>query len=241
MNLFSAFSFGSLIKTFIPGLVLFFVLLVYIELFGYWIHGYLGIFDYLFKNPLLITFISIPTSIFLGVILNSIVFSGLSSYLLENRHEKNNKSFYEFRKYVIAKTNEKMSTYFDFSEQQKEIFKQTVDPRYFFLHKESLANLMYLRESYWYYLEFQLNTLVAITFGMPLFVATLFVLKSNSIIELHTLFITTIILAIAWFLFAWLCMRSALFNLDAHRKKELSLLLGTIFFEIDGDDIKKKI
>jgi hypothetical protein len=241
MNLFSAFSFGSLIKTFLPGLVLFFVFLVYIELFGYWIHGYLGIFEHLFRNPLLITFISIPTSIFLGVILNSIVFSGLSGYLLENRHEKNNRSFYEFRKYVIAKTNEKMSTYFDISEQQKEIFKQTVDPRYFFLHKESLANLMYLRESYWYYLEFQLNTLVAITFGMPAFVAALFVLKSNSIIELHTLFITAIILVIAWFFFAWLCMRSALFNLDAHRKKELSLLLGAIFFEIDGDDIKKKI
>ncbi len=241
MNLFSAFSFGSLIKTFLPGLVLFFVLLVYIELFGYWIHGYLGIFVSLFKNPLLITFISIPASIFLGVILNSIVFSGLSGYLLENKHQKNNKSFYEFRKYVISKTNEKMSTFFDLSEEQKEIFKQTVDPRYFFLHKESLTNLMYLRESYWYYLEFQLNTLVAITFGMPSFVAALIVLKSNSIIELYTLLLAAIILVVVWYFFALLCMRSALFNLDAHRKKELSLLLGTIFFEIEGDDINKKI
>ena len=141
----------------------------------------------------------------------------------------------------MKKTNEKMLMYFGFSEQQKETFKQVIDPRYFFLHKTSLDNLMYLRESYWYYLEFQLNTLVAISFGMPAFISALCVLKSKSVIELQALLVMIITLVACWIFFAWLFMRSAEYNLDAHRKKELSLLLGAIFFELDGDETDKKI
>ena len=241
MNLFGSFSFGSLIKTFLPGLVLFFVVLVYLELFAFWTHEYIGIFEYLFSKPVLLTILSIPASIILGVTLNSIVFSGLSEYLLENRHEKNNKSFYNFRKSVIEKSNKKMLTYFGFSEQHEEIFKQVIDPRYFFLHKISLDNLMYLRESYWYYLEFQLNTLVAISFGMPAFISALCVFKSKSVIELQALLVMIVTLVVCWCFFAWLFMRSAEYNLDAHRKKELSLLLGAIFFELDGDENNNKI
>ena len=241
MNLFGAFSFGSLIKTFIPGLVQFFVLLIYLELAAYWIHEYVGIYEHLLKNPVLFTFIAIPASIFLGVVLNSIVFSGLSDYLLENKHEKDNETFYSFKRSIIDKINERMSKYFDLSEDEKKIFKKIIDPRYFFLHKESLANIMYLRESYWYYLEFQLNTLVAISLGMPAFIASLLVLYNNSIIDLSSLIIITVVLVISWCIYIWLCKRSALFNLDAHRKKELSLLLGTIYFEVDQDDDKKKI
>lgn len=34
-------------------------------------------------------------------------------------------------------------------------------------------------------------------------------------------------------------MKAAKYNLDAHRKKELSLLLGSVFFELDGHEANK--
>ncbi len=93
MNLFGAFSFGSLIKTFLPGFMLFFVFLLYLELFVYWVHCYIGIFSYLFSNPIILGIISIPTSSILGITLNSIIFSGLSDWLIENKHKKNYREF----------------------------------------------------------------------------------------------------------------------------------------------------
>ncbi len=146
-----------------------------------------------------------------------------------------------FRKLVIDKANEKTLKYFGFCRQQEKLFKQEIDPRYFFLHKQSLDNLMYLRDSYWYYLEFQLNTLVAITIGMPAFISALCVLKSKCFIDLQTFYIMIITLVLCWIFISILLMKSAGDNLHAHRKKELSFLLGTIFFELDGDETDKKI
>ena len=100
---------------------------------------------------------------------------------------------------------------------------------------------MYLRESYWYFMEFELNTLVAISFGMPAFISAFIILYTQSVINFSALLIIIILMVLIWLFFAWLCMKSAEYNLDAHRKKELSLLLGVIFFEIEGDEKQKKV
>ena len=241
MNLFGAFGFGSLIKTFLPGLVLFFVLLVYLELSVYYFHGYIGILESLFDNAALFTIISIPVSIIFGITLNSIVFSGLSEAILENKHKKDNVQFYDFRELIFGKINEKISKKFGLSEDDRKTFKNIIDPRYFLLHKRSLDNIMYLRESYWYYMEFQLNTLIAVLFGMPAFIFSLCVLQSNAVIEPAALFFAISILVVSCLLFTWLFMKSAKDNLDAHRKKELSLLLGAAFFELDGNEPSDRI
>ena len=233
MNLFGAFGFGSLIKTFLPGLILFIILLLYLELSVYYIHNYIGILNFLFTNPILFTLVSIPVSIILGVILNSIVFSGFSEAILEKKHKKDNKSFYDFRERIFNKINEKISHKFNLSEQDRQTFMDVIDPRYLLLHKRSLDNIMYLRESYWYYMEFQLNTLIAVLFGIPAFITTLCILKNHDVIKSSALYFSITSLVVCCFFFTWLLMKSAKDNLDAHRKKELSLLLGTAFFELD--------
>jgi len=233
MNLFGAFGFGSLIKTFLPGLILFIILLLYLELSVYYLHNYIGIFNFMFTNPVLFTLVSIPVSIILGVILNSIVFSGFSEAILEKKHKKDNKPFYDFRERIFNKINEKISHKFQLSEPDRKTFMDVIDPRYLLLHKRSLDNIMYLRESYWYYMEFQLNTLIAVLFGTPAFITTLCILKNHDVIKSSALYFSIISLVAGCFFLTCFLMKSAKDNLDAHRKKELSLLLGSAFFELN--------
>lgn len=242
MNVFGAFGFGSLIKTFLPGFVLFFVFLIYLDLFIYLTHDYVKITQQLLDQPALFAAIAIPVSIIFGVTLNSIVFSGLSEFLLENRHEKKEKPFYNLRKFVFEETGELMARHFGFSGEQKQTFKQVFDPRYFLLHRRALNNVMYLRESYWYYMEFQLNILFAIFLGIPAFIAVLYLLMTKAIITLSTFVLMSLAVILCWLVYSWLLMRSAEANLFSHRKKELSLLLGSMYFELDeGDDNKETI
>jgi hypothetical protein len=240
MNVFGAFNFGSLIKTFLPGLLLFFVLLLYLEIFTYWCYKYIGILKFLFfEKPELLAVLSVPISIGLGITLNSVLFSGMSEYLLEKKHKEKNNEFYEFRELAFTKIKEKVFEFLEFEDDEKKVFIQSIDPRFFFLHKTMLPNLMYLRESYWYYLEFQLNTLLAITIGIPAFITALVILKCQLIIEAHTLIACVLFIIASWYFFFKLFMKSANDNLDAHRKKELSLLLGSVFFELDGHEVNQ--
>ena len=232
MNLFGVFSFGSLIKTFLPGLILFFVMLMYLELTVFYIFDDTCVFKFLIDKVLFFTILSIPVSIILGIILNTVVFSGMSDWLIEDRHKRNNAEFYNLQKSIMEKMNIKVSKKFDLSDKDSSVFKNTIDPRYFFLHKKPLENLMYLRESYWYYMEFQLNTLVAICISLPALIWGIFLFYSNGILTSSSALCVLFVIVLTLFLIGSLFIKAAIYNLDSHRKKDLSLLAGTIFFEL---------
>ena len=74
--------------------------------------------------------------------------------------KKKEEDFFDFRKYRFGWINEKIFADSGLGEDKKDSFVKHIDPRYLLLHETTLENLIYLRESYWYYMDFQLNTLV---------------------------------------------------------------------------------
>ncbi|MEJ2308419.1 MAG: hypothetical protein P8Z78_03755 [Gammaproteobacteria bacterium] len=235
MNLFGAFGFGSLIKTFLPGLLFFFAFLGYIEIFLYLVHGYTGLYAYLFSKPVLLTAIAIPASVILGATLNSIVFSGFSEWILEKRHKAECSDFYDFRRRMFSKVTQTAADQFTLGDEDRNAFMTHVDPRYFLLHRRSLENIMYLRESYWYYMEFQLNTLMALWIGLPAILVALVIVMRESLLGLQAGIASMALILLVYTGFSRLFLTSARDNLDAHRKKELSLLIGTACFELYND------
>lgn len=232
MNLFGAFNFGSIIKTFLPGITLFFVLSLYLELLFHLVNHPLHIFEFYGENTGLLTLIAIPVSIMLGVTLNSVVFSGLSNFLLEKRHKQQNAEFFALRKAMNEKINRHMAARFDLDTEQTAQIADHLDPRYLLLHKMKLDNLMYLRESYWYFFEFQLNSLVAVTIAMPAFIGYLIFLATAKTITVPLMIGILVVMLLLWYGFYRLFIQSAYDNLDRHRKKELSLLMGVAYFEL---------
>ena len=235
MNVFGAFGFGSLIKTFLPGLLFFFAFLGYVEIFLYLVHGYAALHAYLFGKPVLLTAIAIPASVILGATLNSIVYSGFSEWILEKRHKAECMDFYDFRERMFNTITQAAGDRVTLSHEDHNAFMTYVDPRYFLLHKRSLENIMYLRESYWYYMEFQLNTLMALSIGLPAILAALLIVMHESLVGMQAGIASMALILLLYAGFSRLFLKSARDNLDAHRKKELSLLIGTACFELYND------
>ena len=165
MNIFGAFTFGSLIKTFLPGLVgLIAICLLEVDVAQ--VRGQNSQIWSLLTNKdqaaaaLVLAF---PASILLGLLFNIIVFMGLNDWLVRNPFEKSQIALSTLHKQLCSKLREQCWTALGFNDPAlRQSFDKWIDPEIIIVERLGAEKLGYVREQYWYHLEFQLNLVISL-------------------------------------------------------------------------------
>ncbi len=229
MNLFNAFSFGRLIKTFLPGFLIFFGVCAYIDMFSEVILGAFILSNFAFKQPAIFIVILIPSSIILGVFSNIVFFTFATEFIIEKRHRSNESKFYEFETNILDNIKQDIIKNLKFDD-IGDGFRDNIDIKAFLLNRIGIEKLAYLKDCYWYYLEFQLNILLAIDFIVPAII--LYWLKttnSHGVSLVANIGIILIILVLTSSINV-LFINSARKNFYYYKRKYLSLVVGSYYF-----------
>jgi len=161
MNVFGAFTFGSLIKTFIPGFVwAIALLLVWRDLRGLMtdiIPPVLSVSGWESTAVVL----AVPAIVLLGLLSNILVFMGVNDVLVRNPVKRSDKLLFALHdgleQQVRAKYWDRMKTVVP---GLKDTFFRYADAELLILKEIGLSELIYVREQYWYHMEFQVNMLL---------------------------------------------------------------------------------
>lgn len=233
MNVFGAFTFGGLIKTFIPG----FVWLVALWLFWRGAEALVPVIpamphvpDSQWGNALIV---AIPVAILLGLLSNIVVFMGVNDVLVRLPVRKKSETLFRLYDWVINRLREEYREQLNCLERPiQDAFVSHADPEYLVLETVGVEHLAYVREQYWYHMEFQLNLLLAI------FVSLLGILlqQASEMIGPHWQ------PAAEWAGFAflvlggvcWLLLRAARKNYSRHVAKMTSVMAAAICGEPKG-------
>jgi hypothetical protein len=164
MNVFGAFTFGALIKTFLPGFV-WLTALVIGETQLASAMGWPSVWTFIDKHESLAAVLAIPASILLGLISNILVFMGVNDSLVRKPARRNDESLFGLHD---AQSNQmKVKCWASINcvdgtdGKMERAFTEHVDPELLMLHKIGVNTLAYIREQYWFHLEFQMNLLMS--------------------------------------------------------------------------------
>jgi hypothetical protein len=235
MNVFGAFTFGSLIKTVIPG----FVWLV--ALWLVWqgcaalipgIHPVPDMSQVKLQDALLAT---IPIAILLGLVSNIIVFMGVNDVLVRNpvsRHARC-RPLIDLQEWVKKRLLEDYRDQLAIADERlAEAFIDHVDPELLILETIGVQNLAYVREQYWYHMEFQVNLLLAIATALiglliglvPEAIGVNLSLRADwQLASEWAVFAAVVLGGLCWFL-----LRAARKNFRRHVAKMTSLMAAAI-------------
>lgn len=231
MNVLGVFTFGRLIKTFLPGLILFSSLLIYVEIIGFVLFGKLTLSRLILGDSALFITLLIPSSIIAGIFSNTLFFAYANDFFISGHHRREYPEFYEFEKHITKLIKQQISTDIGVPEYLRPGFERYLDVGHFVLDKTPLDKLIFLQESYWYYMEFQVNGILATIFAAPA-IALSWVLFSlqNGLASYLVLLVLVTMMVLSMFLFK--VMRDgAMKNYDRHKKNHFSLIMGVFFFE----------
>jgi hypothetical protein len=163
MNIFGAFTFGSLIKTFIPG----FVWLAALWLLWQGVESVLPIMPHMPEVPkdqfqnLLVA--AIPVAILLGLLSNIVIFMGVNDILVRRPVRRRFTDLFALYDRVVRRVRDDYWNQLGGTDQPlTDTFAAQADAEILVLETIGLENLAYVREQYWYHMEFQLNLLLAI-------------------------------------------------------------------------------
>ena len=231
--MFSAFSFGKIIKTVLPGIILTAALLLVLE--GFWDFWrpdaglLLGAVPKDWITP--VTAALIPVSMILGFFLNTFAWKVLNQRMRSRSDATLDQTIY-------AVLREKLSEGV-WSESQ-EYFNQHAPPfaqvqpldrpalEYYYLPRVKLTNLNYLWESYFCWYEFHINSACALVVVGP---ATAFLLCVK-LRECYVLVFIVALLSLVWSWGLWTVLtRAAVKNLVSYEKNLILLITGSLVEE----------
>lgn len=163
MNIFGAFTFGSLIKTFLPGFVWLVALVLLIvdlqELAG----AKQTLWTHIQAKDQAALVLAIPASILLGLLSNIVVFMGVNDYLVRVPVRAANPDLCALYDMLAQRVRDRYwQALGDADPALRPAFNSHIDPELVLLHCIGVDKLAYVREQYWYHLEFQLNMLLSI-------------------------------------------------------------------------------
>lgn len=165
MNIFSSFTFGRLIKTFVPG----FFWLISLALV---VDGYLrpetnlpSLIDK--HSDALIFSITVILCVILGLISNTLVFAGLNDHFVRTpvRLNARNQTFIAAKDRIETRIKQHFCELltkqgaFD-GENGPALRRETercLDPEYTIIQKDDFSKIVYVQEQYWYYMEIHIN------------------------------------------------------------------------------------
>ena len=159
MNIFNAFTFGSLIKTFVPGFVWL------IALGGLIFQAFSSepdFWQFAASHDQAILVLAIPASLLLGLLSNIVVFMGVNDWLVRLPVKKKFPDLFVLYDSLVAAYRDKCwGSLGGNDDAMKCIFDKYIDVEILVLQRVDLDQLIYLREQYWYHLEFQVNLFVS--------------------------------------------------------------------------------
>ncbi|ABD07344.1 hypothetical protein RPB_2642 [Rhodopseudomonas palustris HaA2] len=165
MNVFGAFTFGALIKTFLPGFVWLAALVLGETQLAPWL-GWPSWGHYVIAKEYQTsaTVLAVPLSILLGLISNILVFMGINDNLVRKPVRVKNAPLFELFDELSALLRARCwSAIGCIDASRAGAFKDNIDPEQLLLHKIGVSTIGYIREQYWFHLEFQMNLWLSIT------------------------------------------------------------------------------
>lgn len=231
MDLFGSFNFSRLIKTFLPGFMLCLSAMAYVDIIALQIANKYILYFFAFESPVLFTVLLIPISIIFGVYSNTFFFALGYELLIFNHFKKKNIDLFNFENTVKEKIKTQLIDEMVLLEEQKESFIKHLDIKSFYLNKLDVDKISFLKDSFWYYLEFQLNILLGLNTLCPAVI--FFIIKGGINLSIHWTIITLIIISFFVIIVAVnsLFIKSARKNFKHHKEKYLSLLIGAYYFK----------
>ncbi len=163
MNIFGSFTFGSLIKTFLPGFVWLIALGVLEADVAQW-RGHEGyIWGFLKAKDQAALVLAIPASILLGLLSNVAVFMGLNDRWVRDPVKLAEPALFALHGRLARQLLDQCWTALAWNDaQMRQSFDDRIDPEIILVERIGFEKLAYVREQYWYHLEFQLNLLLSL-------------------------------------------------------------------------------
>jgi hypothetical protein len=225
MNIFGAFTFGSLIKTFLPGVVWLLALGLLEADIAQARNAEPFIWSFVKDHEQASLVLAFPAAILLGLMSNIVVFMGVNDRLVRNPVRKKNAELFLLYDLLATRIRDHCWTTLALGDTKtRQDFDAFTDVEIIMLPTLGLPNLAYVREQYWYHLEFQMNlllSLVALFMGVAISAWTS---ASSFPAFVPQLLIYLILFVPMW---AWL-LRAARKNYCRHTSKMLSLLAGVL-------------
>ena len=226
MNVFGSFTFGGLIKTFLPGLIWLFGLVMFEIDIAKMHGGESGALEFMRAFPQTAIALAIPGSILLGVFSNVIVFMGLNDRLVRNpvKTSPEGKEINELYESICRRIREFTWEPFDTSKIPEGCTTNAcVDAEILVLNELGVAPLSFVREQYWYYVEFLVNLMLATWILAAALCLRYWLTEDDGAAVADTI----LTLVSAWLLSVFL-VRAARKNYQKHLAKMLSLILSVI-------------
>ncbi len=225
MNIFGAFTFGSLIKTFLPGLVWLLAILILEIDVARMLNAEPPLWNFVKAKDQAALVLAIPASILIGLISNIVVFMGINDWLVRIPVRRSNPDLCALYDALAQRIRERCWTSLkDAAPRLKGAFDTNIDPEVVALHTIGVEKLAYLREQYWYHLEFQLNLLLSLA-AMAVALVLLIVTSAASA-ELRAALVLTCIVVTALIMAALL--KAARKNYCRHVAKMASMMAAVL-------------
>lgn len=228
MNIFGAFTFGSLIKTFLPG----FVWLIAFGILEADVEQCFGqqpkIWSFLNSKDQAALVLAIPASILLGLLSNIAVFMGLNDKFVRTPVRKKQVELFKLHERLSTQLREQCWTALAWNEPAlRPSFDTYTDPEIIIVERLGVEKLAYVREQYWYHLEFQLNLLISLIATFVALVISVFITAGvgrGSTLNIDWMVVATIV-------FGGLCwglLMAARKNYERHIAKMASLMAALL-------------
>jgi hypothetical protein len=223
MNIFGAFTFGSLIKTFLPGFVWLIAILILVydfsDAFGltpeFWTR--------ITARDQAALVLAFPASILLGLLSNVIVFMGVNDVLVRKPARAKNPALFALHDELAKRIrNQSWIALAPQENLDAAQFDGNIDHEMILLERIGVEKLAYVREQYWYHLEFQLNLMLSV---VVLFFAALPAVLKNGLCDSLGCLLPCIVAA---FLISLGLVKSARKNYCRHIAKMASLMTAVL-------------
>jgi len=225
MNIFGAFTFGSLIKTFLPGIVWLLAIGILEVDIAQALHAKPFISSFVQTHEPASLALAFPAAILLGLMSNIVVFMGVNDRLVRNPVRNANAALFSLYDLIATRIRDRCWQTLALGDQKtRQDFDACTDVEIIMLPALGPANLAYVREQYWYHLEFQMNLLLSLVALFAGAAINTWMNASSFLSFLVQLLIYLILFVPVW---AWL-LKAARKNYCRHISKMLSLMTGVL-------------
>jgi len=227
MELLNTFGFGRLIKTVIPGFVIYLTICAYLDLAARAAGGPPIVLPFLWTSPIPFLGFAVPFAVLLGVLSNTVFFAVLSPMLIESHHRTCDAAFCQYEDEVKTLVKKVFAKRLLLSPDVAETFQRHADASSLLMASADLSKIGVVRESFWYYLEFQVNILLALWFAVPAIVWIGLALGPGRGLTPSLVAVAFATMLLVMFLVSQLLLTAARKNYSSYRSKRLSALLAT--------------
>lgn len=227
----SAFSFGKIIKTFLPGTVLCAALLLVVEGLSQWLAGR-SIAPTIADKDILVatTAALLPLALLLGFVLNTVVWLVINRWFARPRAHRSLEQSDTYKKLRTALIERLHAGLKDVAPEIRNVDPEFESLEYFYLPVVTLERHNQLWESYFSWYEFQANTaLAAVLFAAAL----IFYLWVKPLKPAHEAWACALIVVISMS-GAVMLLSAALMNLIEFERKLLILIAGSLEYQAQG-------